>query len=48
MNGNQNFAYVKPAKIGAQTNLNLVTASGNVYSFVLAEVSESPREAAGI
>jgi type IV secretion system protein VirB9 len=40
VNGNQNFAYVKPAKAGTQTNLNLVTASGNVYSFVLVEVSE--------
>jgi type IV secretion system protein VirB9 len=44
VNGNQNFAYVKPARIGARTNLNLVTASGNVYSFALSEVSESPRE----
>src|SRR5690348_17552938 len=35
VNGNQNFAYVKPAKAGAHTNLNLVTASGNIYSFVL-------------
>ena len=40
VNGNQNFAYIKPAKTGSQTNLNLVTASGNVYSFVLAEISE--------
>ncbi len=40
VNGSQNFAYVKPAKAGAQTNLNLVTASGNVYSFLLQEVSE--------
>src|ERR1051326_3145150 len=40
VNGNQNFAYVKPAKLGAQTNLNLVTASGNIYSFVLSEISE--------
>src|SRR5216684_840338 len=38
--GNQNFAYVKPAKTGSQTNLNLVTASGNIYSFVLTEVSD--------
>jgi type IV secretory pathway VirB9-like protein len=45
VNGNQNFAYVKPAKGGAQTNLNLVTASGNVYSFVLAEVSETRQTA---
>src|SRR5258708_999334 len=42
VNGVQNFAYVKPAKAGAQTNLNLITASGNIYSFVLAEVSELP------
>jgi len=42
VNGAQNFAYVKPAKTGAQTNLNLVTASGNIYSFLLVEVSESP------
>jgi len=40
VNGAQNFAYIKPAKAGAQTNLNLVTASGNVYSFALAEISE--------
>ena len=37
--GEQNLAYVKPAKEGAETNLNLVTASGNLYSFVLNEVS---------
>src|SRR5262249_33651913 len=37
--GEQNFAYVKPTKEGAETNLNLVTASGNVYSFMLGEVS---------
>jgi type IV secretion system protein VirB9 len=43
VNGNQNFAYVKPARAGAQTNLNLVTASGNVYSFLLSEVSETPK-----
>ncbi len=40
VNGNQNFAYVKPAKAGAQTNLNLVTATGNIYSFVLSDISE--------
>jgi type IV secretion system protein VirB9 len=39
VNGSQNFAYVKPAKAGSRTNLNLITASGNVYSFVLSEVS---------
>jgi type IV secretion system protein VirB9 len=33
----QNIAHVKPAKEGAATNLNLVTASGEVYSFLLTE-----------
>lgn len=41
VNGAQNFAYVKPAKAGTRTDLNLVTASGNVYSFVLTEVSDA-------
>lgn len=41
VNGTANFAYVKPAKAGAETNLNLITASGNIYSFVLREVSDS-------
>lgn len=42
VNGTANFAYIKPAKAGSDTNLNLITASGNVYSFVLHEVSNSP------
>src|SRR5438093_10620036 len=33
----QNIAHVKPAKEGAATNLNLVTASGRDYSFLLTE-----------
>jgi len=37
VSGAQHLAYVKPAKAGAATNLNLVTASGNVYSFLLTE-----------
>jgi type IV secretion system protein VirB9 len=32
-----NIAHVKPAKEGAATNLNLVTSSGEVYSFLLTE-----------
>ena len=44
VDGNENFAFVKPAKAGAATNVNLVTAAGNVYSFVLTEVSESGHE----
>jgi type IV secretion system protein VirB9 len=33
----QNIAHVKPAKDRAMTNLNLVTASGAIYSFLLTE-----------
>jgi type IV secretory pathway VirB9-like protein len=33
----QNIAHVKPAREGAATNLNLVTSSGTVYSFLLTE-----------
>jgi len=38
LNGNQNFAYIKPAKEGTTTNRNLITASGNIYSFLLVEI----------
>ena len=38
----RNIAHVKPAKAGAETNLNLVTASGAIYSFVLTEKSVPP------
>jgi type IV secretory pathway VirB9-like protein len=37
-----NIAHVKPAKAGAETNLNLVTASGTIYSFLLSEKSSPP------
>jgi type IV secretion system protein VirB9 len=36
-----NIAHIKPAKEGAATNLNLVTASGAVYSFLLSEKNGS-------
>ena len=42
VNGNLNLGYVKPAKEGSMTNLNLITASGNIYTFVLVEVSNLP------
>lgn len=42
VSGAQNLAYVKPAKAGASTNLNLVTASGHVYSFLLTEGAPDP------
>ncbi len=41
VDGTGNLAYIKPARAGARTNVNLVTASGNVYSLLLEEVSES-------
>ena len=37
-----NIAHVKPAKEGAATNLNLVTMSGAIYSFLLTEKSVAP------
>src|SRR5437870_12569877 len=37
-----NIAHVKPAKAGAETNLNLVTSSGTIYSFMLTEKSSAP------
>jgi type IV secretory pathway VirB9-like protein len=39
VNWTGNLAYVKPAKAGSRTNINLITASGNVYSFLATEVS---------
>src|SRR3954453_10011521 len=39
VNWTGNLAYVKPAQPGSKTNLNLITASGNVYSFLATEVS---------
>jgi type IV secretion system protein VirB9 len=38
----QNVAHVKPAKAAAETNLNLVTARGTIYSFLLSEKSAGP------
>src|SRR2546421_7145881 len=37
VNATQNMAHVKPAKEGSSTNLNLVTGTGAVYSFLLTE-----------
>jgi type IV secretory pathway VirB9-like protein len=33
ISGVHNLAYVKPAKAGATTTLDLVTASGHIYAF---------------
>jgi len=40
VNATQNMAHVKPAKEGSSTNLNLVTGTGAVYSFLLTEKNE--------
>jgi type IV secretion system protein VirB9 len=42
INGTHNLCYVHPAKAGIRSNLNLITASGHVYSFVLNEISNEP------
>lgn len=42
INGAHNLCYVHPAQAGIRSNLNLVTASGHVYSFLLVEVSSEP------
>jgi len=41
VNATQNMAHVKPAKEGSSTNLNLVTGTGAVYSFLLTEKNGS-------
>jgi hypothetical protein len=35
---------VKPAKAGSETNLNLLTTSGQVYAFLLTEISETRQD----
>src|SRR6201982_399924 len=42
INGAHNLCYVHPAQAGIRSNLNLITASGNVYSFLLTEISSEP------
>jgi type IV secretory pathway VirB9-like protein len=36
-----NFCFVHPAKAGISSNLNLITDKGNIYSFILQDVSGS-------
>ena len=40
INGVHNLCYLHPAQPGIRSNLNLVTASGHVYSFLLMEVTK--------
>jgi type IV secretion system protein VirB9 len=42
INGTHNLCYLHPAQAGIRSNLNLVTASGHVYSFLLNEISKEP------
>ena len=42
INGAHNLCYIHPAQAGIRSNLNLITASGHVYSFLLTEVSNEP------
>jgi type IV secretion system protein VirB9 len=42
INGSHNLCYVHPAQAGIRSNLNLITASGHIYSFLLTEVSNDP------
>jgi type IV secretory pathway VirB9-like protein len=42
INGAHNLCYVHPAEANIRSNLNLITASGHVYSFELTEISSDP------
>lgn len=42
INGAHNLCYIHPAQVGIRSNLNLITASGHVYSFLLTEISNEP------
>jgi len=42
INGAHNLCYLHPAQVGIRSNLNLVTASGHLYSFLLTEISKQP------
>ncbi|HEV2500715.1 MAG TPA: TrbG/VirB9 family P-type conjugative transfer protein [Terriglobia bacterium] len=44
INGVHNLCYVHPAQANIKSNLNLITASGHVYSFLLTEISDQPNE----
>lgn len=43
INGAHNLCYLHPAQQGIRSNLNLITSSGHVYSFLLTEISKEPR-----
>ncbi len=43
INGAHNLCYIHPAQAGIRSNLNLITASGHVYSFLLSEISNQSK-----
>ncbi len=43
INGAHNLCYLHPAQQGIRSNLNLITSSGHVYSFLLTEISNDPK-----
>ncbi len=42
INGAHNLCYLHPAQQGIRSNLNLITSTGHVYSFLLTEISNDP------
>jgi type IV secretion system protein VirB9 len=44
INGSHNLCYLHPASANSQTDLNLVTARGHIYSFLLIEISKRAGE----
>lgn len=44
----ENFLLVKPGKVGARTNINVITSAGNVYSFAVREISDQPGASADL
>ena len=44
INGSHNLCYLHPAAANTQTDLNLVTARGHIYSFLLVEISKRAGE----
>jgi type IV secretion system protein VirB9 len=43
INGAHNLCYLHPAQQGIRSNLNLITSTGHVYSFLLTEISNEPK-----
>jgi len=42
INGTHNLCYLHPAQQAIRSNLNLITSTGHVYSFLLTEISKEP------